>query len=103
MKRPSKLKDILAVVRAAVESGQLVYSDHANSRMSVREIIKPEIEHVLKSGFHEAIKDQFSSAFEAWDYAIRGKTVDGRALRIVVAMVQPRVLVVTAIDLDKED
>ena len=103
MKRPDKLKDILAVVRAAVGSGQLVYSAHANSRMRERGIIKPEVEQILKGGHHEAKKDQFSIEFGAWDYAIRGKTVDGRSIRIVVASVRPHVLVVTAIDLDKED
>lgn len=103
MKRPDKCKDVLAVVRRLVGSGYLVYSDHANSRMREREIIRPEVEYVLKSGFHEAKKDQFSSQFDAWDYAIRGKTVDGRSIRIVVAVVQPNVFIVTAIDLDKED
>lgn len=103
MKRPDKLKDILSVVRAAVESGQLVFSAHANTRMRERGIIKPEVEYVVKGGHHEAKKDQFSIEFNAWDYAIKGKTVDGRSIRIVVAIVRPKVLVVTAIDLDKED
>jgi len=103
MKRPDKLKDILADVRAAVGSGQLVYSAHANTRMRERGIIKPEVEYVIKGGHHEAKKDQFSIEFNSWDYAIKGKTVDGRSIRIVVAIVRPKVLVVTAIDLDKED
>jgi len=71
--------------------------------MREREIIKPEVEYVLQNGFHEAKIDQFSNEFAEWDYAIRGKTVDGRSLRIVVAVVRPNVLIVTAIDLDKED
>ncbi len=65
MKRPDKLKDILAVIRAAVGSGQLVYSAHANSRMRERGIIKPEVEYVLKGGHHEAKKDQFSTEYGA--------------------------------------
>lgn len=93
----------MVFVHAAVGSGQLVYSAHANFRMKERGIIKPEVEYVLKGGHHEAKKDQFSIKFGTWDYAIRGKTVDGRSMRIVVAIVRPNFLVVTAIDLDKED
>jgi hypothetical protein len=52
---------------------------------------------------HEARKDSYSEEFQAWDYAIRGKTLDGRNLRVVVAIVAPNILVVTTIDLDKED
>lgn len=103
MKKPNKEKNILRFIQAAVGSGQLVYSTHATSRMREREIIKPEVEYVLKNGFHEARKDQFNAEFSGWDYAIRGKTVDERSLRIVIAVVRPNVLIVTAIDLDKED
>lgn len=71
--------------------------------MKERGIIKPEIEHILSHGHHEARKDQFNEEFEAWDYAIRGKTLDGRNLRIVVAVVDPKILVVTAIDLNTKD
>lgn len=54
-------------------------------------------------GFHEAKKDPFNEEFQAWDYSMRGKTIDGRNLRIVIAIVQPNVLVVTTIDLDAKD
>jgi hypothetical protein len=90
----------MQVLGQAVRNGQLLYSDHANSRMRERGIIKPEIERVLNCGHHEARKDQFNEEFDAWDYAIKGKTLDGRNLRIVIAVVDPKVLVVTAIDLD---
>ncbi len=103
MKRPDKVKDILGLVSTAVAAGHLTYSRHADQRMSKRGIIKPEVEYVLKNGHHEAKKDHFNEAYRSWDYAIKGLTVDGRRLRIVVAMEQPNVLVVTAIDLDKED
>ena len=87
----------------AVERGDLLYSSHANSRMKERKIIKPEVEYILSHGHHEARKDQFNEEFSSWDYAIRGKTVDGRSLRIVVAVIEPNVLIVTTIDLDTKD
>jgi DUF917 family protein len=103
VKRPDKVKNILGIISKAVGLGRLTYSHHANVRMKEREIIKPEVVRVLTSGHHEAKKDQFREDFNSWDYAIKGKTVDGRNLRIVVAFESPNVLVVTAIDLDKED
>ena len=87
----------------AAKGGRLVYSNHANERIRERGIIKPEVEYVLEHGHHEARKDSYSEEFQAWDYAIRGKTLDGRNLRVVVAIVAPNILVVTTIDLDKED
>ena len=71
--------------------------------MKERSIIKPEVEYILSNGHHEIRKDQFNAEFDDWDYAIKGKTLDGRNLRIVIALVAPNVLVITAIDLDAKD
>ena len=103
MRRPAKVKNIMKLTSTAVKTGQLLYSGHANERLHERRIIKPEVEVVLTSGHHEARKDQFNQQHGVWDYAIRGKTADGRSLRIVVALIEPKVLIVTAIDLDKEE
>jgi len=45
--RSLKVKDLMVLVRAAVENGQLIYSTHASIRMGERNIIKPKIEYVL--------------------------------------------------------
>jgi len=103
MRRPAKVKDIMKVASVAVKAGQLLYSDHANERLRERMIVKPEVEAILTNGHHEARKDQFSERHAAWDYAVRGKTVDGRSLRIIVALIDPKMLIVTAIDLDKKE
>lgn len=86
-----------------IQAGRLTYSAHANQRLGQRKILKPEVEYVLFFGHHEARKDQFSEEHRSWDYAMRGKTIDGRNLRIVVALEEPNLLVVTVIDLDLED
>jgi hypothetical protein len=100
-KRPSKVNDLLVKTIEAVSAGRLLYSNHANERMFERKIVKPEINYVLVNGYHEAKKDQFNVEMNSWDYAIRGKTLDGRRLRIIIALVRPNVLVVTAIDLSE--
>lgn len=102
MRRSPKIRDIISVASKAVEAGHLFYSSHANERLRERKIIKPEVETILTNGHYEIHKDQFNELHGTWDYAIRGKTVDGRSLRIVVALIEPKVLIVTAIDLDKE-
>jgi phage terminase large subunit-like protein len=96
-----KIDHLLQKVTQATKTGRLLYSNHANERMSERKILKIEIEYILSTGFHEARKDQFNVKMNSWDYAIKGKTIDGKNLRIVVAIIKPNILVVTAIDLDK--
>ena len=54
---------------------------------------------VLKSGFHEKRKDKFDESFNAWNYAVRGKTVDTKELRIIVSFDENNMLIITAIDL----
>lgn len=95
-----KVKNILNITSEMVAKGLILYSKHANQRMFERKIIKPEIEYVLSHGHHEAKKDLYNEEHSSWDYSIKGKTVDGRNLRIIVALVEPNVLVITTIDLD---
>jgi hypothetical protein len=94
-----KAPGLLEQIREKVEAGRLLYSKHASERMAERGIIKPEIEFVLKNGRNNKRKDSFNEEFSGWDYAIEGKTVDGRKLRIVVAQVEPNLLVISTIDL----
>jgi hypothetical protein len=96
-----KIKDLLKKTSEAVEKGHLLYSNHANERMQQRKILKPDVERILISGYHEVRKDKFNFEMKSWDYAVRGKTIDGRRLRIIIAFVKPSILVITAIDLDQ--
>jgi hypothetical protein len=55
----------------------------------------------LKNGYHEKKKDKFEEQYHAWNYVVRGKTIDGRNLRIVVSFDPSGMLIITAIDLGK--
>lgn len=101
MIRRPKVKNILYKTSESVTKGLVLYSEHANERMLERGIVRLEVEFVLKNGHHEVQKDQYNERFSSWDYAIKGKTIDGRSLRIVIAFVVPNVFVVTTIDLDR--
>ena len=96
----TKIIDLIRQVRALLEVGNLRYSVHAEIRMAQRKIIKPEVEFILRRGHHTPKRDKFNEEYKLWDYAIEGKAVDNRKLRIIVAFVEPNILVVTVINLD---
>ena len=87
-------------VHKHVEDGTYLDTRHASVRKAERMITLLEVLHVLRGGFHEKKKDEYKPEHKDWNYAIRGKTVDGRSLRIAVAFAVPGMLVITAIDLD---
>jgi hypothetical protein len=99
-KRPGKLPALMAAVQAAILQGHYLYSKHALDRQQEREITRPEVLQVLNGGYHEKAKDAYAEAFKAWNYAVRGKTLDGRELRIAVSFDDNGLLIVTAIDLN---
>lgn len=101
-KRPPKITDILSKVKEAVISGEYLDMTHAQARSRERNITRPEYEYVLKSGYHERKKDEYKENHKAWNYAIRGKTVDGRDLRVAVSFEDNDMLIITVIDLAKK-
>ena len=100
LKRPGKIENVLSKVRAAVQSGAYLDLTHAQFRSSERNITRPEYEEVLRNGRHEKSKDEYKEQFQAWNYSIRGKTVDERELRVVVSFDSNGMLIITVIDLE---
>jgi hypothetical protein len=99
-KRPEKHKDVLSRTRGRLASGRYRDTRHVNERKNERCISLPEVRQVIESGWHEKSKDEFKTEWQAWNYAIRGKTVDGRALRIAVSFdEEDGLLMITAIEL----
>ena len=88
----ARLKRLL---REAVRSGQLRYTEHALSRMNERGFVFPDVERVLKNGMHDYLRD--SQVGASWHYRLAGTTVDGKALAVVVDVI-PSVVVITVID-----
>ena len=96
----SKVGDVRERIKDAVTSGHYFVSNHAYSRSQDRRIPIPHVEYVLLNGFHEKRKDSFQEEFSSWNYSIRGKTPDRVDARIVVALNDDGVLVVTVINFD---
>jgi hypothetical protein len=102
-KRPAKVPDLLGRIKVAVENGTYFDMTHAQERSIERQITRPEYEYVLINGYHEKKKDDYKEKYKAWNYAIRGKTIDKRSIRVVVSFDKNDLLVITVIDLDVED
>jgi len=71
--------------------------------MKERSIDQFDVKNVLVKGHHEKSKDAFDAQRYRWSYAFRGIIEDGRRIRVVVAEIDPGILVITAIDLDHEN
>jgi hypothetical protein len=71
-------------------------------RKSQRSIGLPEIIYVLRNGYHEKRKDEFKPEYNAWNYAIRGRTIDDRDLRIAIAFDKNKMLIITVIEIIKK-
>ena len=98
--RPTKHPDLLVEIRSAVKSGNYLDVVHAQQRSTERSITRPEYEWVLMNGWHEKAKDAYQERYKNWNYAIRGKTVDDRELRVVVSFEENGLLIITLIDLE---
>ena len=103
-----KIPDLLDVVRRLIEQGFYLETRHAQDRMRECNIIRLEVQHVLRNGVRQQAKDEFDDEWQTWKYAIRGQTLDSdRRLRLIVSIVEPGLLpnrnvnVITVIDLDE--
>lgn len=73
---------------------------HAIGRRQRRIISVLEVGQIVETGFREPSKDEYKEQWRAWNYAIRGKTLDGRSLRVAVSFDEAGfLLVITAMDL----
>ena len=88
------------VIRECLDSGRYLDTRHATERQQERDITRPEMIFVLRGGHHEKSKDRFDEQYNAWNYAVRGRTIDRKELRIVVSFEEATgMLIITAIDL----
>lgn len=103
-----KKENILLIVLKALEAGNLTLSFHAIEQMEAREIVFSDVKEALYQGKREEQKDDYrqnpKSKKWSWRYAIRGLNEGGeKDLRIVVAIEDPKTIVVTVIDLNRKE
>ena len=98
---PYKDPDVLGRARKCLARGDYLDTRHGAERKEERGITLIEVQEVIPSGWHEKRKDEYKVEHLSWNYAIRGKTIDQRALRIVIAFdPETGMLLITVIDLD---
>jgi len=95
-----KLPNLIGRVRGCVEKGNFLDTYHSSLRQEQRKITRREILYVLKVGWHEKSKDYYDESYDAWNYSIRGQTLDWRRLRVIVSFDDDEMLIISAIDLD---
>ena len=99
--KSEKIPDLLLRIRACLESGKYLFSNHALLRKKERFLTIPKItQQVLRNGYHEKKKDQWDQTHNAWNYAIRGKTIDNEDLRVIVSFDENGMLIITVIRLE---
>lgn len=86
----------------ALRSGNktIKYSRHAKCRMDCRNIDESEVKEILQEGEINYNKQQTSE--KGITMPLEGTTHDGQHVRIVFAPKENEIVVVTAIDLDKD-
>lgn len=103
-----KEENVLVRVLEAVESGNIILSFHAMEQMEAREVTFFDVKEALYQGQREEQKDDYrqnpKSKKWSWRYSIRGLADnDEKDLRIVVALADPKTIVVTVIDLNRTE
>lgn len=97
--RPSKESNVIKKIHDALIKGHYRDTSHSIQRSKERKISLPDILEVLETGYHEKKKDEFRADFQSWNYAVRGKTIDGDELRIAVYFEEEMVMIATVIRL----
>lgn len=104
----SKDANVTAKMKELLGRNLVRIHPHANDRMGTRGVIYFEVLQALSNARHEPRRDRFSETHSSWEYSFNGSTIDDRELRIGVAFEvdqksKERLLVVTVIDLEKDD
>jgi hypothetical protein len=101
VKRPLKIADVLTRARGCIETGRYYDTTHALLRKSQRRISLAHVFYVVRNGYHEKRKDQYHSEHGDWTYAIRGKTIDEKDIRIAIAFDKDDMLIITVIEITR--
>jgi len=93
--RPLQVPDLRNKICECIDKGNYFHSKHALDRQKLRKIDLEDALYVLKNGKHEEAKTLFDEEFQSWKYAIRGATLDGDDIRIIIAFDDFGMLLIT--------
>lgn len=100
--RPEKRENLLESIHQRIAQDRFLITFHAQERKLQRSISLQQVKFVLLHGYHEKRKDQFDEVFNAWNYAIRGRTFDLIDLRVIVSFdEEDDLLIITTFEVGK--
>lgn len=95
----TKIPNLLEHIISCLEKDEYKLTHHAIERLNQRDIELPDILHVLRTGYHEKIKDTWDLKYNSWNYSIRGKTTENDKIRVIVSFDENGLLIITVIKL----
>lgn len=99
-KRPSKLENVLDLARSCIDTGRYLPTFHAECRQYERDITLADALYIINNGYREISHDQFKEEWQAWNYAIRGTTLQNDAVRVIISFDESEtLLIITVINL----
>ena len=97
MKRPDKLTDVLQIARQCLENGNYRPTFHSECRQYERAITLLDACYVIETGYRVPKYDQFKNEWQAWNYAIEGKTIQEDTIRVIISFDIDMMLIITVI------
>lgn len=95
------MANLLETIYECIDTGRYLETFHAVVRKEQRRIILSDLLFVLRNGYHEKRHDKFDEAFEAWNYAVRGKTIDAHEMHVIISFDEEmQMLIITAFHLE---
>ncbi len=88
-----KTTELLKKIREYLQQGTYIVSAHALQRQDQRLVNLQHVLYVLKNGNREEQKELFDVKRQMWKYAIRGKTIDGINLRVIIAFEEEMIII----------
>ena len=73
---------VLKKFRDCVRDGKLFVTQHAFDEMNDDDILQADIEHCILVG--EIVERQWDKEWQEWKYIIAGKSIDKRAIEVVL-------------------
>ena len=92
---PEKLPDVLKKIKECISSEKYAFTKHALDRVQERGIDIPTTIYVLLNGNEDKQKTRFDKDINAWKYAIRGKTIENLDVRVILAIDEYEMVIIT--------
>ena len=102
--RPPKLERVLELARDCIEKGKYLPTFHAECRQFERDITLLDALRVIRQGYREPKHDQFKEEWQSWNYAVRGETLQGDTVRVIISFDdKEKLLIITVINIVKRE